>query len=466
LFVQIWNEHRVVVKTSSIAATFLLVLFSATAQTLPGTVLWSTNLGDFIIGSPALALDNSLRVRTLSGLFSLERQGAGIATKWFFPASVRFYGTTVNLTPTVAPDGTVYFGGDGSNGPVFHAVNPDGSEKWSYAVQPDLQYAAYYVYSAGIMSDDTICFAAGGCLFAFSPSGAKKWQSDSFFEDNRQSIAPIFGPDGTIYLGSLSAFDAAGTRKWWYPLDGGGDSAIGPDGTIYSIGTTLFALRPNGTTVWPSSVGFDFDQSSPAVGPDGTIYVGQYINKLLWSFKPSGETNWVSAFNEGCWHNCVPTATPAIDSSGTIYYCNTNSVLSLNPQGGTNWFFRVPNYPYGCQSPVIGYDGTLYVASDGSLYAFYGTNGPAAMGWPMYRQNARHTGKAEKPSISNPNKRSDGAFEFQLYAQVGQSFAVQASTNLQDWSGVTNFVCDSLPMTLADPEATNFVSRFYRVVSP
>jgi hypothetical protein len=64
-------------------------------------------------------------------------------------------------------------------------------------------------------------------------------------------------------------------------------------------------------------------------------------------------------------------------------------------------------------SPIIGPDGTIYVAT--KLFAIAsGTNGSANSRWPMYQQNARHTRKVEKPVLKQPQKRSDAKFEFQL----------------------------------------------------
>ena len=49
-------------------------------------------------------------------------------------------------------------------------------------------------------------------------------------------------------------------------------------------------------------------------------------------------------------------------------------------------------------SPAIGFDGTVYVGSvDKKLYAIKtDSKGLAKSPWPMFRQNARHTGRAFK----------------------------------------------------------------------
>jgi len=83
----------------------------------------------------------------------------------------------------------------------------------------------------------------------------------------------------------------------------------------------------------------------------------------------------------------------------------------------------------------------------------------------MYRQNCRHTGKVEKPSLQQPKKRSDASFQFQLYAQVGQTQLIQTSTDLAAWISLTNVAVTNVPMDVVDLSASNFPSRFYRTVS-
>ena len=84
----------------------------------------------------------------------------------------------------------------------------------------------------------------------------------------------------------------------------------------------------------------------------------------------------------------------------------------------------------------------------------------------MYRQNPRHTGKIEKPSLQQPKKRADGNFEFQLHAQIDQTQTVQTSTDLITWTALTNVVVTNVPMAVVDLSASNYLSRFYRVFSP
>jgi hypothetical protein len=59
---------------------------------------------------------------------------------------------------------------------------------------------------------------------------------------------------------------------------------------------------------------------------------------------------------------------------------------------------------------------------------------------------------------------SNGQFSFLVTGDAGPDYAVQASTNLVNWTDVTNFASPVVPFTWADTNAANFKQRFYRVL--
>ncbi len=59
-----------------------------------------------------------------------------------------------------------------------------------------------------------------------------------------------------------------------------------------------------------------------------------------------------------------------------------------------------------------------------------------------------------------------GGFRFSLEGPVGSSYTVLASTNLQHWERLTNFIALTRPVECRDPAATNYHHRFYRVATP
>jgi hypothetical protein len=283
--------------------------------------------------------------------------------------------------------------------------------------------------------------------------------------------SPVVDGNGTVYVGlwdKLHAINPAGTNKWSIGLNSivSGSPAIDGNNHILVSAGPLYCLRPDGTTVWTASDA-NFD-GPPAISKDGEAYVAGYQTHTLHAFDSTGELAWQTASNAA---SVWPSTAPAIDRAGNIYYCVSNSVVALNPQGQLLWTiyagYTIPLWYLSQTSPTIGPDGTLYAALGSTLYAIAtGTNGPADSPWPMYRGNARHTGKIEKPALKQPKKRRDANFEFQLYAQLGQTNMIETTTNLSTWTSLTGIVVTTVPQPVVDLTASNHPARFYRTISP
>jgi outer membrane protein assembly factor BamB len=322
-----------------------------------------------------------------------------------------------------------------------------------------------------IGGDGTIYFIAGGQLHAVSPSGSERWAFQGQQSQWAGLVGPVIGQDGTLYAGSdrthwFYAINPDGTQKWATNVLADtcfGAPALGPGDTLYVPAFGLYAITSAGTPVWTN---LSAGNASPVVGADGAIYVGN-SSLALTAISQNGGTNWqVAPYS-------VPArpTTAAIDSSGTIFYCVSNAVFAVTPQGVVQWVFESdypPDQSAGevITSPIIGPGGAIYTAVYQTLYAIANTNGPAHSLWPMFNQNARHTGKIERPSLNHPQKRSDGGFQFQLQGELGQGYTVLGSTNLNTWTSLTSLVVTSVPMDMTDFTATNFPVRFYRALSP
>jgi outer membrane protein assembly factor BamB len=142
-----------------------------------GTLLWSYNAGSDIATSPAIAPDGTIYIGTGNGLFAITNAGSN---KWIFPM-------WVGSSAAIASDGTVYVN---SRDGKLCAVNPDGTQKWSYSTGGGIG-------SPAIGSDNTIYISADFGLQAISPFGTNKWKSA--IGDSGVS-SPVIGPYGTIYI--------------------------------------------------------------------------------------------------------------------------------------------------------------------------------------------------------------------------------------------------------------------------
>jgi outer membrane protein assembly factor BamB len=307
-----------------------------------------------------------------------------------------------------------------------------------------------------------------------------------------QAQVEIFNPrrsserGGCIFVASVPAnaifgLNPDGTQKWSAPVVSPAESpAIGMDGTIYSLGGGgVYAFSPNGNTLWATSDPQSFGvgpSSSLAIDKDGTIYVAAVANFefvgygfRLYAITPAGATKWQVRTNLAGNYGAT-LGTPAVDAARVIYFAAYTRLFAFSADGSVVWIFNAGGSPtdlnsYTYTSPAIGSDGTIYATFGSRLYAFAGTNSLADSPWPMYRQNARHTGKMEKPSLQKPQKRADANFQFQVFGQISNTFTIEASTNLSDWTWLTNFALTNVPMDVLDLDATNFPLRFYRAVS-
>jgi len=223
----------------------------------------------------------------------------------------------------------------------------------------------------------------GHNLYAINTAdGSQKWT----FETDGYTSSPAIADDGTIYVGGfpggLYAINPDASLKWYYPIFFGPydhSPAIGPDGAIY-VGSDegFHAINSNNTLKWEWRGNYESGKttSDPAIAPDGAVYVG-LRNSLpdihgpvyfIRAFNANGTTKW--DYPDTAAGETLPqpvTSTPAIGWDGTIYVGVENSLYAFNPGGAPKWEV-VTGGQVG--SPAIGPDGTIYVGSnDHYLYA-------------------------------------------------------------------------------------------------
>jgi subtilisin family serine protease len=142
------------------------------------------------------------------------------------------------------------------------------------------------------------------------------------------------------------------------------------------------------------------------------------------------------------------------------------AVYSLAPNGTTNWMYQTLSY--GFLPPVIGPDGTIYVASyaDTSIFAFAGSSPVACSGWPQFQRNSRHTGAVAYAGVSNPIMRTNG-FQMAITGVTNMPVCDCASSDLEHWTNISHIAIgpgtNEIGTTnYVDTGATNYDYRFYR----
>lgn len=339
-----------------------------------GKMIWNFTTGSNVRSSPAIGSDGTIYVGSGDDkVYAINPNGT---EKWSFLTGDNI----VESSPAIGSDGTIYIGSDDDK---LYAIYPDGTEKWNFTTGAEIWS------SPAIGSDGTIYVGSFDYkLYAIFPNGTQKW---NFTTGAEIGSSPAIGLDGTIYVGSCDkrvyAICPNGTEKWHFTTecsDTGivsSSPAIGSDGTIY-VGShantcppKLYAINPDGSEKWNFPTGDDI-HSSPAIGSDGTIYVNARDFKL-YAINPNGTKKWICPFAPGL-KGGVNDGSPVIGSDGTIYVgsgCdNDRNLYAIRPNGTKKWNFTTDWLIFA--SPAIGSDGTIYVGTCGrKLYAI-GRNNP------------------------------------------------------------------------------------------
>jgi outer membrane protein assembly factor BamB len=279
------------------------------------------------------------------------------------------------------------------------------------------------------------------------------------FGNGQMQSTPTIDKNGTIYtyiwtlngqwtctLNALSPSKTNATVLWTFATGGGdapGATAVGNDGTIYSVNMNYICALTNApgqtnslsiplvcpgdyavfyfTNVGLKWINYDTNETRPfgggqselclpIIGFDDVIYCLPVSGKLYAISSTNGAILWSIDNLTGLQTSFSPLS-PAIGSDGTIYYGQGTNFYAIDPKAAleTNgimpikWVYHSPAtnsdgriaevFGY---SPVIGGDGTVYVETSGlfsetnRLFAFNPTNGiikwsvPAGSGLEYY----------------------------------------------------------------------------------
>jgi len=147
-------------------------------------------------------------------------------------------------------------------------------------------------------------------------------------------------PQGT----GLSKYNIAknpGEASWSFEFhhSKGSSPVIASDGTIYflSEGIRLYALNKDGSEKWRLKMDGTWFSKSMAIDSEGTIYFSTYERdgpSYFYSVDDHGKINWrvESEYD-------FRTA-PVIGDDGTLYIANGDSLWAYNPDGTVKWDFR------------------------------------------------------------------------------------------------------------------------------
>jgi outer membrane protein assembly factor BamB len=289
----------------------------------------------------------------------------------------------VDAPPAVGPDGTVYVAAArrGEDRAAFlRAYTPDGEEAWTFrapleAVQPPVAARQGRVYLAG---HEMIENGLRSRLYALGPGGRVLWQ-----QEFRQVILakPALAADLTLYLGiegiatdanprdgRLVAIDPEGRQRWVYATGAAScrSLAVGEDGTVYAVAdepraagapavSVLHAVSPDGEERWRRPLQ-EYLVSPPALAPDGTIYLGGDYGSLLYAFAADGSPRWTFGVLRGGERGLN---SPVVGADGSVYLASNRAVLyAVSAEGARRWEARGGSSTLA--APLLTKEGRVY----------------------------------------------------------------------------------------------------------
>jgi len=379
-----WNPGAITVRFGQWlgCGCFLLCALAVQADPTPaGTNVWCFRFEPFHIEqktqcTPAVAPDGTIYVGTFDGWFyALTSEGK---ERWRFKA-----GREIKSSPAVADDGTIYFG---SRDRQLYALTPAGKLKWHFAT------GGWVDSSPGIALDGTIYFGSWDKTFyALKPDGALKWK---FAVDGVVDSSPAIAADGTVYFGAhdkkFYALDPEGRLRWTFATGAEitTSPAIGRDGNVY-FGSTdglLYRLKADGTEVWRCRTDSG-GNGSPVISESGNVIIAASQKTLVIS--PAGAVIW--SWGSPDWVD----STPAVVRDGVFFSAPWRRLCAIAEIGFTGlWEANLTGNL--SSSPVIGNHGEIYCCTDRCLEALQPPVllwPPAQSSWPMFRADARHTGR-------------------------------------------------------------------------
>jgi outer membrane protein assembly factor BamB len=287
-------------------------------------IRWSYNAGSSPLSGIALAPNGTIQFAAADGIYALSPEGQLL---WKAPLP----SGPVIAAPALTPNGTLYaasqfgrlFGLDSSGHLVWQSV----TTQQRFFTPPALGIGdALYV------TDDY------ADLFAFAPSMGPNllWK--------QRTYSPT-GPREDILLGNNSSFGGGGWRS---------SPVMGADDMIYLAHQQwLYLLNLHGDVIWfiqlpIGHLGF------PAIGGDGMVYIEGHNPPWLFAIGHDGKQRWMVRLSN------LLRGSPVVDHAGAIYFCDSDFVKALLPEGQSKWYIGAD-----CNSgPALAADGTLYLGTN------------------------------------------------------------------------------------------------------
>lgn len=397
-------------------------------------------------------------------LYALTPEG-GI--QWQFPTEAG-----VNFAPVIDAEGIIYL----AENEIVRAVGPDGFERWKFPVgglcETSLAVHPQGLLIVGVNSDF-------GELIAINTSGKEVWRTPARIT---RGLSPAIGHNGNVYymIGrDLYAYDLFGKYRWAVPGSGIANEsgpAFDPAGNILFYSGRVQIQRIHPETGKPVEVlshypNANIPHGSPTIGPDGSMY---YVSSrgYLGAVQPNGSLRWELKLTESIY------SSPVLGESGALYVIGHGmgkaALYKVASSGTVQWYF--PMASGGVRPaeamPIITANGTLCLGEiGGTLYGLATADTLANGPWPRPGGDVRNTSSVAEPFEIEEFKFVGIVRDFQHFesirfkTEINRNITVSASTDLQNWMQLTNFVSPWYYAIINDVESTSMPQRFYRINS-
>jgi hypothetical protein len=271
----------------------------------------------------------------------------------------------VNITPAIAPDGTIYTVSVAHNPFASRyayviALNSDLSLKWTASLRDRIHDGCGVLLSIG---------GPGGCRAGQPANGVDPATNEAPAGRviDQSSSSPVVTPDGGVIYGAYTRYNFA--RGHMFRFDANGHFAAAFDFGWDS--TPAIYQHGGGYSIVIKDNHYDAGSycNDPAIcptAPKGPYFITQVDSNMNieWQFKnTTTDTTHDNGFE---W--CINA--PAVDISGTVYVNSEDGKLYVIRQGGTAIGNIFLNQALGAAyTPLsLGPDGKIYTENDGILF--------------------------------------------------------------------------------------------------
>ncbi len=177
--------------------------------------------------------------------------------------------------------------------------------------------------------------------------------------------------------------------------------------------------------------------SAPAVA-NGKVYMGTKTSLAVFGAIPNTAVPLIAPNGGVFFTNQVSVTLSAANPGASIYYTLDGTLPTTNSTRYTNAFILTNNTTVIAKAVAAGFNDSAAASAKFSLGSF--------------------------PTFNSVSFSTNGVLQLSFSGVSGETYILQASTDLMNWTPISTNVAPANLFNFTDPNAANFSARFYRVV--